>query len=693
MTVEPRVEDPNDQFPIGMRVLAVDDDPTCLRLLDTLLRRCQYHVTTTSQAITALKMLRENKNQFDLVISDVHMPDMDGFKLLELVGLEMDLPVIMLSANDDPKLVMKGITHGACDYLLKPVRIEQLKNIWQHVIRRRRFDPRDQNNSDSRDKRQGPGEGGQGSSEPGNPDHGKLNKKRKDQNEDDDEENDENGHDNEDPSSQKKPRVVWSVELHRKFVAAVNQLGIDRAVPKKILDLMNVEKLTRENVASHLQKYRLYLKRISCVANQQANMVAALGSTDSTYLHSLNGLGNFYNLSGSGQLPNSTFRSFPPSGMLGRLNTPSGMGMHCLSSSEMVQLGHLQNSSNPINSGGKFQPVLLPGNQNGIILQGMPMSLELEQLQHNKGIIRVGELSTTIGDSTVFPASSGFPDTKMTSSRSSSSLLVAANSPLMLQGHSQENQRRGGLRNQNSATLLNAELPSSFPDHGRCNDNWSTAVQPSAIQSSSFPLSDCFKQATLHPSNLRDNISSVTLQSGTNLRDVSCVTSMPPPLPDSRTDLECQAMTISSNSVKIMNYSPKVWDDHKHKLSHHSSLGCSSANSLIPAPGVMGTFDQGLDLKNTISDRNMDFNLMGESNFVNPLPMQQNAVEESASDTALQLKQGCTLGQRKPQSSYASNNVGSLEDLVSAMMKQEQDKTTLMEGDLGYDAYSLGTCL
>jgi two-component response regulator (ARR-B family) len=53
-----------------------------------------FAVTTTNQAVTALEMLRENRNKYDLVISDVNMPDMDGFKLLELVGLEMDLPVI-----------------------------------------------------------------------------------------------------------------------------------------------------------------------------------------------------------------------------------------------------------------------------------------------------------------------------------------------------------------------------------------------------------------------------------------------------------------------------------------------------------------------------------------------------------------------------------------------------------------------
>lgn len=125
----------------------------------------------------------------------------------------------VLSANSDPKLVMKGITHGACDYLLKPVRMEELKNIWQHVIRRRKFDNKDWNNFDNQDKLH------HGSDET-TADH-KLNKKRKDQNEDEDEDRDDNGHENEDPTTQKKPRVVWSVELHRKFVAAVNQLGID----------------------------------------------------------------------------------------------------------------------------------------------------------------------------------------------------------------------------------------------------------------------------------------------------------------------------------------------------------------------------------------------------------------------------------------------------------------------------------
>ncbi|KAG2726410.1 hypothetical protein I3760_01G111500 [Carya illinoinensis] len=127
-----------DQFPAGLRVLLVDDDPTCLVILEKMLRACLYEVTKCNGAEIALSLLRENKNGFDIVISDVHMPDMDGFKLLEYIELEMDLPVILMSADGEKNVVMKGVTHGACDYLIKPVRMEALKNIWQHVVRKRR---------------------------------------------------------------------------------------------------------------------------------------------------------------------------------------------------------------------------------------------------------------------------------------------------------------------------------------------------------------------------------------------------------------------------------------------------------------------------------------------------------------------------------------------------------------------------
>ena len=66
-----------------------------------------------------------------------------------------------------------------------------------------------------------------------------------------------------DAAGGKRPRLVWTPQLHRRFVDAVQHLGINAAVPKTIMQLMNVEGLTRENVASHLQKYRLYLKRLS----------------------------------------------------------------------------------------------------------------------------------------------------------------------------------------------------------------------------------------------------------------------------------------------------------------------------------------------------------------------------------------------------------------------------------------------
>lgn len=75
---------------------------------------------------------------------------------------------------------------------------------------------------------------------------------------------------NEDQAAQtlKRSRLVWTPELHKRFVEVVAHLGIKNAVPKTIMQLMNVDGLTRENVASHLQKYRLYLKRMQGLSNE-----------------------------------------------------------------------------------------------------------------------------------------------------------------------------------------------------------------------------------------------------------------------------------------------------------------------------------------------------------------------------------------------------------------------------------------
>ncbi|KAJ8438585.1 hypothetical protein Cgig2_024674 [Carnegiea gigantea] len=240
-----------DAFPVGLRVLVVDDDPTWLKILEKMLKKCSYEVTTCALAWDALKLLRERKDSFDIVISDVNMPDMDGFKLLEHIGLEMDLPVIMMSVDGETSRVMKGVQHGACDYLLKPIRMKELKNIWQHVVRKWKHEVADIECFEGRNGPDHSNDGHYGGDQT-------LLKKRKDV----DNKHDEK--DSSDPSSTKKARVVWTVELHQKFVNAVNQIGIDsdKVGPKRILDLMDVPWLSRENVASHLQKYRLYLSRL-----------------------------------------------------------------------------------------------------------------------------------------------------------------------------------------------------------------------------------------------------------------------------------------------------------------------------------------------------------------------------------------------------------------------------------------------
>ncbi|XP_044501572.1 transcription activator GLK1-like isoform X3 [Mangifera indica] len=65
-----------------------------------------------------------------------------------------------------------------------------------------------------------------------------------------------------DNQGKRKVKVDWTPELHRRFVQAVEQLGVDKAVPSRILELMGIGCLTRHNIASHLQKYRSHRKHL-----------------------------------------------------------------------------------------------------------------------------------------------------------------------------------------------------------------------------------------------------------------------------------------------------------------------------------------------------------------------------------------------------------------------------------------------
>ncbi|KAL9244484.1 hypothetical protein vseg_018258 [Gypsophila vaccaria] len=71
-----------------------------------------------------------------------------------------------------------------------------------------------------------------------------------------------NNNDNSSNQGKRKTKVDWTPELHRRFVQAVEQLGVDKAVPSRILELMGIDCLTRHNIASHLQKYRSHRKHL-----------------------------------------------------------------------------------------------------------------------------------------------------------------------------------------------------------------------------------------------------------------------------------------------------------------------------------------------------------------------------------------------------------------------------------------------
>ena len=117
------------------RILAVDDEPNIVRLIQVNLERQGYQVETANNGAQALEKIRASRP--DLVVSDVMMPEMDGFELLRSIRADArlaDLPVIMLTAKAQDVDVMRGYSGGADMYLTKPFNPIELLNFVKRIL-------------------------------------------------------------------------------------------------------------------------------------------------------------------------------------------------------------------------------------------------------------------------------------------------------------------------------------------------------------------------------------------------------------------------------------------------------------------------------------------------------------------------------------------------------------------------------
>jgi two-component system alkaline phosphatase synthesis response regulator PhoP len=117
------------------RILAVDDEPNIVRLMQVTLERQGYRVETANNGAQALAKIRASRP--DLLVSDVMMPEMDGFELLSNIRRDTslnDLPVIMLTAKTQDSNVMEGYARGADMYLTKPFNPMELIQFVKRIL-------------------------------------------------------------------------------------------------------------------------------------------------------------------------------------------------------------------------------------------------------------------------------------------------------------------------------------------------------------------------------------------------------------------------------------------------------------------------------------------------------------------------------------------------------------------------------
>ena len=125
----------SEETPQG-RILVADDDPAILRLLSTILEKENFTVITARDGREAYKILQSDAN-FIAAILDVVMPYISGPELVKYMKSEdrlMQIPVMMMTAEQDPKLSSDSFAAGAVVFLPKPFTTAQLQIMLQMLM-------------------------------------------------------------------------------------------------------------------------------------------------------------------------------------------------------------------------------------------------------------------------------------------------------------------------------------------------------------------------------------------------------------------------------------------------------------------------------------------------------------------------------------------------------------------------------
>lgn len=123
-----------------LHILAVDDEAVQLHAVTKALKNLGYHVSNASNGREALEVLKSG-NTFDLILSDVVMPIMNGPEFLMQTRADprfAQIPIIMMSSNDQYEIVFDCLSKGADDYVIKPLSPQVLKNMYASVWLKRK---------------------------------------------------------------------------------------------------------------------------------------------------------------------------------------------------------------------------------------------------------------------------------------------------------------------------------------------------------------------------------------------------------------------------------------------------------------------------------------------------------------------------------------------------------------------------